>query len=177
MKLIICTLIIMILFISCSAKATAPANFSETDTTTQPEEKPEVKPEEKPSIPEEKPSVPEVKPEEKPEVKPEPAMKVKGNYGVGQFNGLVFEDSTLRAEVKTIYHDHPESIIVLSDGREYGCGINAVKGEDGKSVAQISYRLTPRDHSYSYSGTATFRNDGYLHLSIGGKNQALKLVK
>lgn len=159
----------MILFISCSAKATAPANFSETDTTTQPEEKP--------SIPEEKPSVPEVKPEEKPEVKPEPAMKVKGNYGVGQFNGLVFEDSTLRAEVKTIYHDHPESIIVLSDGREYGCGINAVKGEDGKSVAQISYRLTPRDHSYSYSGTATFRNDGYLHLSIGGKNQALKLVK
>ncbi len=167
----------MILFISCSAKATAPANFSETDTTTQPEEKPEVKPEEKPSIPEEKPSVPEVKPEEKPEVKPEPAMKVKGNYGVGQFNGLVFEDSTLRAEVKTIYHDHPESIIVLSDGREYGCGINAVKGEDGKSVAQISYRLTPRDHSYSYSGTATFRNDGYLHLSIGGKNQALKLVK
>lgn len=160
MKLIICTLIIMILFISCSAKATAPANFSETDTTTQPEEKPE-----------EKPSIPEVKPE------PEPAMKVKGNYGVGQFNGLVFEDSTLRAEVKTIYHDHPESIIVLSDGREYGCGINAVKGEDGKSVAQISYRLTPRDHSYSYSGTATFRNDGYLHLSIGGKNQALKLVK
>lgn len=150
----------MILFISCSAKATAPANFSETDTTTQPEEKPE-----------EKPSIPEVKPE------PEPAMKVKGNYGVGQFNGLVFEDSTLRAEVKTIYHDHPESIIVLSDGREYGCGINAVKGEDGKSVAQISYRLTPRDHSYSYSGTATFRNDGYLHLSIGGKNQALKLVK
>ena len=161
MKLIICTLIIVILFISCSASATAPANFSETDTTIQPEDKP--------SNPEQKPSVPE---------QPvEPAMKVKGNYGVGQFDGLVFEDSTLRAEVKTIYHDSPESIIVLSDGREYGCGINAVKGDNGKMVSQISYRLTPRDHSYSYSGTATFRNDGYLHLSIGGKNHTLKWVK
>lgn len=154
MKLIICTLIIVILFISCSASATAPANFSETDTTIRPDEKPSV-----------------------PEQPVEPTMKVKGNYGVGQFDGLVFEDSTLRAEVKTIYHDSPESIIVLSDGREYGCGINAVKGDNGKMVSQISYRLTPRDHSYSYSGTATFRNDGYLHLSIGGKNQALKLVK
>lgn len=165
MKLIICTLIIVILFISCSASATAPANFSETDTTIRPDEKPsnpEVKPDEKPSVPEQP---------------IEPTMKVKGNYGVGQFDGLVFEDSTLRAEIKTIYHDSPESIIVLSDGREYGCGINAVKGDNGKMVSQISYRLTPRDHSYSYSGTATFRNDGYLHLSIGGKNQALKLVK
>ena len=158
-------IMVAIMGISCSESPTAPANFSETDTTIQPEDKPsnpEQKPEDKPSVPEQP---------------VEPAMKVKGNYGVGQFDGLVFEDSTLRAEVKTIYHDSPESIIVLSDGREYGCGVNAVRGEDGKSVAQISYRLTPRDHSYSYSGTATFRNDGYLHLSIGGKNHTLKWVK
>lgn len=157
MKLIICTLIIMILFISCSAKATAPANFSETDTTTQPEEKPS-------------------NPEQKPEVKPEPAMKVISGRGAGQFAGKIFEDSTLRAEVKNIGN---EPVIFVYDGnivKEYGCGI-PVGGSESEYVTHIQYRLTPRDHSYSLSGTATFREEGYLHLSIGGKNQALKLVK
>ena len=171
-------IMVAIMGISCSESPTAPANFSETEDFIE-APAPEVKPEQTPTAPEFKITddfsemedfievpAPEVKPEQTPIA---PVLKIKANYGAGQFDGLIFENSTLRAEVKTI--TGYETILVLSDGREYGFGI-PVAGPAGV------YRLSPRDLTYSKAGTATFIEDGYLHLSIGGEDkQILKLVK
>lgn len=150
--LIAIAVMVAITGISCSESPTAPANLSESE----------------PII--ETPITPPTTEEE--QTSTEPIFKIKNNYGPIQFLGLVFKDSTLRAEIKKIEHPGEatfEIVVVLSDGREYGLA---------QSVGVYDrYKLLPRDHSYSIQGTATFVEPSYLHLSIGGKNQALKLVK
>ena len=144
-------IMVAIMGISCSANATAPADFSETEDFIE--------------VP-----APEVKPEQTPTA---PVLTIHGNTGAIQFEGKTFTDSTSIAKVKTIGN---ESVIEFN-GIEYGCGINTIKGDNGKILPKISYRLSLRNGKYLEDGTATFTADGYLDLSIGGKSHKLKLVK
>ncbi len=142
-------IMVAIMGISCSAKATAPADFSDTEDFIE-----VPAPEVKPSVPGQTPTV--------------PTFPQINNFDTGkQFIGMRFKEFNGDKTI-TIVHPGNEGGGFELDGKKYRINSNYFK-KDGNGEYTHEFNLVNETDNKN-NGTALFSEDGSLKIWFGGEN-------